>query len=302
MTRTVVITGVCGFIGSQLAARLVSEGVRVIGVDSSSPTRELAGVQMHRSDLADPAQLLPPDQPVGAPFALVHLAWDTARSPLYRIHAGCVAQLAGLLDYWHSRGLSQFIGAGSAEEYGQGAGVLSESASPAGGLTPYGWGKRAACMMAEAWCRRVGVAALWVRPFIVYGPGQRGDMVIPYAVRQALAGEQARFSRGLQQRDFVFVDDIIDALTLALTRVPPMWHVLNLGTGKGVPVQAVLQRLADLLGASDRFEFGAIPARANEPDLQVADASAAEKVLGWRARVDWQEGVHRLVSSLRAQQ
>ena len=82
-------------------------------------------------------------------------------------------------------------------------------------LTPYGWAKQAAGTMLRSWCERNGMPGYWMRPFLVYGPGQTGNMVIPYALEQAQRGEAARFSDGLQQRDFVFVDDakLSDALT-----------------------------------------------------------------------------------------
>jgi nucleoside-diphosphate-sugar epimerase len=211
-------------------------------------------------------------------------------------YADHVARLSGLLDSWVGRGLRMLIVPGSAEEYGQRGGRLREEDPPAGWLSPYGWGKWSVQMLLRCWSAQTGIPVVWLRPFIVYGPGQTGNMVLPYAVRQVQVGAAAELSDGTQQRDFVFIDDVVEAFHAAMQLPPAGFQAINLGSGTPIRVRDVLEYLGQLLGAGDRFQFGARPRRAGEPEMQVADPSRAAAVLGWSARVAWREGVEQVAA------
>lgn len=292
----VVVTGSNGFLGSRIARRFHEAGLETLGVSRSAGTGPW---KWHQSDLTEPHTLLPPGWRY-RDFTLVHLAWRTDRSPEFGDHAAHVAKLAGLLDYWRERGLSRVIVAGSAEEYGRRSGRLGETDPPQGPLSPYGWGKRGAYLLCQAWSGRSAVPVTWLRPFVVYGPHQSGQMVIPYAVRRALAGRPAEFSDGFQQRDFVYVDDVVEAFLTAARREGEGFEVANLGTGEPVAVRTLLLHLAKLLGPAADFRIGSIPRRTGEPGVQVADVTNAAALLEWKATVSWREGLDRLVEAERA--
>lgn len=292
----IVVTGAQGFMGRRVVSRLASDGCDVLAVDRR-PALDAPepGVRWHVSDLVDPATLIPPEcEPVGQ-FLLIHLAWDLRnRETSYKVQSDQVTVLAGLLDYWTGRGLSYLIAPGSAQEYGARGGILKEDDLPVEPLSPYGWAKRAAYEMAASWSRQSGVGLLWLRPFIVYGPGQAGSMLIPYAVRQAQTRQEAGFSDGLQMRDFVYVDDVVEAFVAGCNRRLAGVNVLNLGCGEAVRARDIIEEIARTYGCLDKFNFGARPRRSNEPDVQVSDSSRAGHALGWKATVDWKEGVRRI--------
>lgn len=293
-----VLTGSTGFIGSRVRRRLHEASLPTVAVsrseDATDPGR-------HVADLANPATLLPSTN-VGEPFTLIHLAWVTDRSACFTVQAEQVRQLSGLLDYWSERGLQRVILLGSAEEYGTRGGSLSELDEPQGSQSPYGWSKRASWRLAQAWSARTGIPTIWLRPFIVYGPGQSGNMLIPYAVRQASLGEPALFSDGRQRRDFVYVADVADAILAASRWTAPGFHTFNLGTGNAVAVRDVVTYLADLFQPAVPFQLGAIAARPGEPAVQIADPHAAAHALDWRATTDWRDGLRKVWEWVRAGQ
>ena len=291
-----VVTGAQGFLGRHLVRRLSREGRPVLAVDQKPLIGEaLPGVVYHVSDLSDPETLIPPSCEPVTDFALVHLAWDMRRPEAsYRIQMEQALRLAGLLDTWGPRGLRYIVAPGSAQEYGSRNGTLAEDDPPELPLTPYGCAKRAAGQLAASWSLRTGIGLLWLRPFIVYGPGQAGNMLIPYSVRQAATRERARVSDGLQVRDLVYVDDVIEAIAAGLNRMPEGARVVNLGGNDPVRVRDVLQAIADYFRAGDLFEFGAIPRRAGEPEIQAADVRRAAEVLEWKPTVGWRDGVRRV--------
>lgn len=296
----VVITGGTGFIGRHVVDACCDGGHEVIvGGRSASPPELDCRVTYQRWDPCNASTLLPPTL-AGKPFMLVHLAWDTSRGADYLTQAEQVAALAGLLDYWYERGLCRVIVTGSAAEYGTRGGRLSENDSPDAPLSPYGWAKRSARSLLANWSVASGIAALWLRPFVVYGPGQRGNMAIPYAIRQAEAGEVAEFTDGRQQRDLVYVTDVANAILAAVDRPIDSFHTINVGTGRGVRMCDVLGRLGDLLGAGSLFHFGAIARRPGEPERQIATPDVARRLLDWEAQVDWQHGLERLAEAIRS--
>jgi nucleoside-diphosphate-sugar epimerase len=290
----VLLTGAQGFIGRRLVTRLAAEGAEVLAVDQV-PAREPLppDVRGEVSDLGNSAALVSRHWKSAGPFSLVHLAWDLQRRDRWSAQAGAVRVLAGLIEDLTSAGLERVIAMGSAEEYGTRGGRLAEDDAPGLPLSPYGWAKRAAGEMVASWAGRTGRRALWLRPFVVYGPGQGGDMAIPYAIRRARERAAADFTDGLQQRDFVFVDDVVEAIVGGLSAEWRGAELVNLGWGRPVALRDVLDEIARLLGAGDLFRFGARPRRVGEPEVQVADTARAEERLGWRPRVEWREGVRR---------
>lgn len=296
----VVVTGAQGFLGRHLVPRLAAEGHQVVAVDRVPAPIVIQGVVNHIADLADPTALIPSDRKLGQPFILIHLAWNIKqRDAGYHVQAEQIALFAGLLDYWRERGLAYLIAPGSAQEFGARSGVLDEDALPEDPVSPYGWAKRAAYAMACSWSLQNDIGLSWLRPFIIYGEGQRGDLLVPYAVHQASTGQRAEFTDGKQIRDFVHVSDVVEAFVLAVAKRPKGQVALNLGSGDSASAREVLQSVADYFNAEDRFVFGARPRRQTDPEMQVADCSRAEQVLGWTPKMGWREGIQRVCEAVK---
>jgi len=294
-SSVVVVTGAEGFLGRQVVARLAAKNHEVVAVDRiprAGPP--LPGVTYHQADLSDAMTLLPASLTNEQPFTLVHLAWDMRRHQGYAIQAEQVRQFAGMLDAWTGKGLARLVAMGSAEEYGGCEGIIREDSAPVLPLSPYGWAKRSAHDLAVSWCLKTDVPVMWLRPFIIYGPGQSGDMMIPYAIDCAVHKRDAKFTDGRQLRDFVFIDDVVEAITLSVTASSSGFHICNIAGGKPVVVADVLTRIARHYKAESSFHLGAKPRRPGEPNMQVAEVSNAMELLGWSARTDMHSGLDRI--------
>ena len=285
---TVAVTGAAGFIGRRVVARLGLAGARVVGIDRKEmPADWPAGAVYRRLELG--GDMPRPD----GDWILVHLAWSMDRGDE-------VAQAASVMDFARllgQEGLVGAVGLGSAEEYGERSGCLKESQAPGAHLSAYGRAKHLASRAIRAWAKVSGKPAVWLRPFVAYGPGQQGRMAIPYALQCARERRPADFSEGLQMRDLVHVDDVADAIVRAAQRLPE-WDgvqaVCNLGRGEPVRLRDVLERVAVRTGAVDLFRYGTRSMREHEPMVQVADVSEAERLLGWRAQISWEQGIDHL--------
>ena len=298
-SNTLIITGACGFIGRHLLGRVQDYPGPILAVDRVEPVGATLGrtVRFHRSDLSNPADLLPAGFDVASGFTLVHLAWDMRRASDFALHLDQARLLTALLDYWKDRGLARVVGMGSAEEYGSRSGLIHEYDPPLAPLSPYGAGKHAAYVAASSWAARAKCDLIWLRPFLVYGQDQGGDMMLPYAVAKARAKEPAEFTDGLQERDLVHVEDVAEAIKAAALHEVAGVRVLNVGSGTPVPIREVLLEVARLMDAKALFHMGARPRRTGEPERQVADISAARDLLGWSPKIGWREGIAGVVGS-----
>ncbi len=181
---------------------------------------------------------------------------------------------------------------GTSHEYGAREAV--EGLDP---FSVYAASKVAAWAFGRMYWRVYGLPVVIVRPFQVYGPGQPDRALIPAAVHAALAGEDFPMTPGEQERDFIYVDDVVDGLQ-AIAKAPGIeGQSLDLGTGQAHAVRQVVGRIWEMLGARGRILPGALPYRLGEVMHLVADADRTARLTGWRAKIGLEEGLRRVIEA-----
>ena len=295
----VLVTGAGGWMGSLLVARLRDASA---GMKLHSPSRA-------ELDLSD-ARRVNEFMAETHPRKIVHLAASAAREPdptsiaaqwrdTFQAGRNVVQAAAGI-------GTRHVIMAGTMAELGDQPGVL-ETALPSRPRTTYGLCKT---LVREVACFEARLAPLridWIRPTTAYGPGQRGSMLVPSACAAASSGRSAAFTIGTQKRDFLFVEDLLDWILLALDdkvsgRGQPGFHLHHLGTGVGTTVREVLDLIASEL-PNAQFELGAIPRRDHEPLVQIAPRyRSPDPVLSrWEAKTSLELGIKKTTQWWQAQ-
>lgn len=299
--RRVLISGAAGFIGANLVRRLQRGGAVVTAVvRPESHLWRLEGladdVIVVRADIAG----LSANQLPGPIDVFVHLAAagvDPARGTERELLATNVQGTLRALETARELGASRFVCCGSCFEYGEGRG-WSEEALP----TPravYGATKAAAWLLAHALGRRFGLDVVSLRPFTVYGPLEAPHRLIPFSILRALDGEPLELTGGLQTRDFVYVDDVVEAFVCALVSPAAAGGTFNVCTGVEHSVQEVVSMVVDLTGCASRPVFGAKPYRDAEIWTLSGDPRRAREVLGWTARTTLREGLERTIAWFR---
>ncbi len=306
MTRTVLITGGAGFIGSNLAARLAGAGDRVRILDDLSMGNRayLDGVphELIVRSLSDRAAIKTAVEGVDA---VVHLAAragipDSVTDPIGTFEAN-VSRLLDVLDAARLAGARRFVFASSNAAAGDHEPPADERDLPHP-VSPYGASKLAGEAYCQAYAATYGLAACALRFSNAYGPRSlHKRSVVAAWLRAALAGEPIEVhGDGLQTRDFVFVDDLADAVRAALDAPEDVvaGELFQAGTG----VETTVNELADAIQAAvgHRIEVRHLPARAGDVRRNVSRVDKAAERLGYRAAVPLADGIGRTTAWFRA--
>ncbi len=306
----VALTGAAGFVGFHLAERLLNEGHEVLGIDDLNAfypvhhkERRLAKLRAHPSftflsaDVAELSALA-----LDGVDQVVHLAaWPgihaSAAHPARYVQANLVG-FANVLEACRLRELPLLF-ASSSSVYGDGTPPMTESAPLGATKSLYAATKVANEAMAQSYAAQHGFASTAVRFFNVYGPLGRPDMAVSGFARQIEAGEPIRLhNHGRMTRDFVYVDDAVEAVVRLLRAPRAGYSVVNVGRGEPVTLHELVASLERALGESARV----LPV--DLPDGEVVDAWADITVLaertGFRPRIGLDEGLERFVDWYRA--
>jgi nucleoside-diphosphate-sugar epimerase len=212
----VLVTGASGFVGSHLVRALVRQGYDVVSVFHRSGIEE--DKRHFRIDLRDSAAL----EKLFRQFhfsAVIHLAAagvSAETEPFETLAAVNIEATAALGRLAIAYNADRFVQVGTAFEYRPQALPMDESA-PLEAPNLYGASKAAGWMLLDALHRLEGLPLVTLRPFSIYGPGECPAKLVPYTILRALAGEPIRLTLGSQVRDYVFVEDLVEAVRLGLT-------------------------------------------------------------------------------------
>ncbi|MEO5918009.1 MAG: NAD-dependent epimerase/dehydratase family protein [Candidatus Limnocylindrales bacterium] len=299
MTRTVLITGGAGFIGSNLARALVGRGDRVRILDDLSigRTAYLSGVphDLVRGSLADASVVR---SAVVGIDAIVHLAAragidDSVRDPLGTFQAN-VAWSVGLLDAARLAGVRRFVFASSNAAAGDHEPPSDETDLPHP-LSPYGASKLAIEAYGQAYAATYGLVACSLRFSNAYGPNSlHKRSVVAAWLRAALGGQPIEINGdGSQTRDFVHAEDLAAAVIAALLapEADIAGELFQAGTGVETSVAQLADEIGRAVGRPLEIRHG--PARVGDVTRNVARVDKAAAVLGYRATVSLPDGLAR---------
>ena len=134
-----------------------------------------------------------------------------------------------------------------------------------------------------------------LRPTLAYGPGQDDDMFLPSLIRSLHKNQPFIMTPGEQTRDFLYIDDLINAI-LHVPRYPlSRGNIINIGSGIPTKILDVAYLVERLMNTKDLIRFGRIPYRNNEIMDYYVDLTKAEKILHWKPKISLNEGLKRSI-------
>jgi len=301
----VLVTGVGGFIGAHVARRFLGAGYAVVGADDfSSGYRQNVppGVDLVEGDLAEPATIaaLPRDCEI-----ILHLAGQSSGEisfddPVSDLRKNTVSTL-NLIRYGIACGAGRIVYASSMSCYGSVPDAPVAETTTCLPLSCYGVGKLAAEGYLRVHAKQLPFVAL--RMFNVYGPGQdlsnlRQGMVSIY-LAQALDKSRVQVKGSLDRfRDFIYIDDVVEAWWQSAIRPEPVGRAINVGTGRRTTVRGLLEAMQPHVPGMDWYVEGSTP---GDQSGIYADAQLIGGQLGLSRFVPLSEGLARFVAWARTQ-
>jgi UDP-glucose 4-epimerase len=280
-----LVTGASGFIGARLAARLLEAAANVHAVSRSERTS--ADVSWWAADMCDTEAARTLIRSVKPDF-IFHLASHVTGSRgvdavLPTLHANLLSTVNILLAAAEV-GCKRVVLAGSLEE------PDGEGREPVP-VSPYAAAKFAANTYGRMFHSLHGLPVVTMRIFMVYGPAQPDETrLVPYVITSLLRGRSPELSAGTRPVDWVYLDDVVDALLAAATTEGVLGKTLDVGSGMLTPVRAVVEEIVRLMRPSVAPRFGAVADRPNER-VRVADVERTQALLGWAPRTPLSRGL-----------
>lgn len=276
-----LVTGASGFIGRALVQRLIADQHEVVSLTAAD------------GDISVTATLL---RIVNTRFDHVfHLAGktfvpDSWSAPL-SFYATNALGTANVVDFCRLNGCAlTFV---SAYLYGEPRTLPIAEDSAILPNNPYALSKHLAEQICEFHAMKFGVPTIVIRPFNVYGPQQNGSFLIPSLVQQVLHSEDVCVNDLSPKRDYVHVDDVVDAI-VRTNQLRLDYAVYNVGSGTSISVKDVIETIQQAAG-SNKTVVCRNDIRKYEIQDVVADISKAKEQLGWVPRVSFRQGIRRLV-------
>ncbi|MEL7059410.1 MAG: NAD(P)-dependent oxidoreductase [Acidobacteriota bacterium] len=294
----VLLTGATGFVGRRVLERLQGLGVDPIAVSRHEPPSDLADAATWRrvdlADAADARRLVENERPE----IVLHLASRVAGArdldlvlPTLRDN---LASTVHLLDGFARLGDAgtRFVQVGSLEEPDDPADSVPSS--------PYAASKAAASAYCDMFHRLWATPTVVARVFMVYGPGRQDERkLVPYVIRELLAGRRPSLSSGTRPVDWVFVDDVAEGLLRLAVADGVAGRRVDLGRGELTTVAEVVRAIHRHLTPAEPPSFGGREDRRAE-QVRRADVEATRALLGWAPTVDLEDGLERAIAWFRA--
>jgi UDP-glucose 4-epimerase len=304
----VLVTGGAGFIGSHLVDKLISRGYSVVVLDNFhsgkiESFREILGrasFEVIEGDIRDRKAVR---EAMDGVDAVVHLAAlidveESVNNPFETHNVNVNGTLNILVEAARS-GVKKCVFASSTAVYGEANPLPLKEEHPPKPTSPYAASK----VSAECYCRVFnscyGLDTVILRCFNVYGLGQKNGAysgVITRFLQNALKGEPLIvYGDGKQTRDFILVDDVVEATVLALENANSKGETFNVCTGKSTTINELVQIVKEVV----KRDLKVIYDKPRKGDIKnnYGDPSKAEEILGFKAKISLREGLERLRNS-----
>ena len=309
----VLITGVAGFIGSNLADHLLANGIKVTGIDNfdsfydrSIKKNNIASALRNpnftfiETDITDRKTI---NSLKFNGEVVVHLAAKVGVRPSISHPESYISNnITGtqvILDWMLANGKTKMVFASSSSVYGNNKKVpFAETDNVNEPISPYAFTKKSCELLNHAYFKIHGMSFINLRFFTVYGKRQRPDLAIHKFVKQIIGKEAIQvYGEGNTGRDYTYVDDIVNGITSAINLLQateqPIYEIINLGNSNPVTILELVNKISGTLNIEPIINF--LPSQPGDVEFTFADISKASELLNYHPETPLETGLQNFV-------
>jgi UDP-glucose 4-epimerase len=300
--KNILITGGAGFIGSHLTKKLLENGAKItvlVKYKSLIDNVRLSSIWDHIEVLeADLKNIDSLRQLVGRKFDhIYHLAaYNHVGDSFLHVNEAMLANGVGtsnLLEYVND--FDKFLYMSTSEVYGFQSNVPFQEAMIPFPVSPYSVGKYAGELYARMKAHQTGKRIITVRAFNTFGPYQSDRAVIPELIIKCLRGLPIETTKGIQTREFNYVENIVSGLIAAMNNDYRFDGTFNIGSNREIAIRDLVKMVHTACNSKSELKIGALPDRPTEIWRMCADDTKALQLFGWKAQVSFEDGLTKTV-------
>lgn len=297
--KKVIVTGANGFIGSSLIKKMIANNVKVVAVDIT-----FAGNRLPDSNLITKVEsgvdaALAEKIPAGEYDAFYHLAWrgvNGAEKADPSVQLANIQMAVDCANICKNLNVKKLLCAGTVAENATFS--LPNLDKTSGGMM-YGVAKHACRLILEDYSKNIGQQFVWMQFSNIYGVGNKTGNLVSYTLGELLAGKEATFGPALQPYDFIYVDDLIEAVYRlgAKDTNKPFYYI---GSGSPRILKEYLRRIGELVGCADKVSIGIRPDDGIKYAMDMFDNSQLVAAVGKYVSTPFDEGITKTVNWLKS--
>ena len=299
--KKILITGGTGFIGYHLAKKCLKLKWLVTSLSTKKPkkNRKLKQVKYIICDVSNKKEL---KKKLKTNYDyVINLAGYVDHSHKLKTMKSHYDGCKNLSSFFLNTEIQKFIQIGSSIEYGKVKSPQFENIkNDQKTFSVYGNAKLLSTKLLLKLNKKFNFPATIIRLYLVYGPKQDNNRVIPITISNAIKNQKFDCSEGLQLRDFIYIDDVINGILKIINNKKLAGQIINIGSGKPISIRNVILKICNLVG-SGKPQFGKIKLRNDETMKLYPNISRAKRLLSWKPKIQLNSGLKKTINYYKKQ-
>ena len=300
--KEILVTGGCGFIGSEIVKQLSQIGANVTIIDNLSSGKEkyiqgLSNVKLITADLLDndAVRSAVKDKEYVISNAALPFIPDSYYLPKKFFDVNVNATISLALAVIKEKKTKRFVHISSSEIYGTARYIPMDESHHTTPQSTYAVSKLAGERVVFTMHKEHNLPAVIIRPFNSFGPNITQPYIIPEIIRQMMKGDVIKLGNLNAKRDLTYVTDTARGIILSLVKEGIVGEVINIGSQRSYSIKELVSLISEIMGKEVSVEVDPLRFRPYDVDTLICDYERATKLLGWKPEITVREGLEKTI-------